>query len=127
MRVIVIIVCTLIFSSHLNSAFAEGIKHQSGMISGNEYLSSGLSKRSYVTGIIDGIFIGPVFSETTGDKSLIWWLQNCLAGMENTQMVAIIDKYMKEHPEEWHEDMHVIVYRAFANLCPDSPLHKMEK
>jgi len=33
------------------------------------------------------------------------------------QAIAIVDKYMSQNPEEWHQPMAILVWSAFAKSC----------
>lgn len=48
-------------------------------------------------------------------------LASCVVGMTPTQVKAIVDKYMIEHPEQWHYEMSMIVFFAILFTCPVEP------
>ena len=51
----------------------------------------------------------------------------CMTGrMTGLQIIAIVEKYMKEHPEEWHERMSLTTANAMVEACHLSP-QKSEK
>ncbi len=85
-----------------------------GFYTGNDYLQLGEnSRRTYVTGIIDGFHLA--FGESP--KSLKW-ITNCTRGKDNFQITAIVDKFLSENPQRWHEPMNVLVYDSLVNICP---------
>ena len=87
----------------------------SGFIMGNTYREySDDVKAVNVMGVMDGIVIAPVFSAPT--KKLAW-LETCSSGMSGYQVAAIVDKYLRDHPERWHEPMNVSVYAAMFDAC----------
>ena len=92
-----------------------------GIITGNDYLKMGAHKESYLIGMMDGIFLAPFFG---GERNKMEWFENCLVGTDSNQIVAIVDKYMREHPENWNESMHGIFNRIFGSICPDGPYNK---
>jgi len=65
-------------------------------------------------GVIDGLMAGQIIN-TDDDLN---WLSGCISGMSNEQIRAIVDKYLKSHPEEWHEDMNLLVIQAPLKVCP---------
>jgi hypothetical protein len=54
-------------------------------------------------------------------RAKMLWLENCVTGM-NDELAAIMTKFVREHPERWHEPMHAQVYTALATTCQGSPL-----
>jgi len=93
---------------------------QIGFITGSQYLEirdSG-KKTFYVMGVLDGIFLAPFFK---ADKPSLAWLETCLWDMTTTQTAAIVDQHLQGHPQNWHQAMHITVYQAFGNVCPQSP------
>ena len=45
------------------------------------------------------------------------WLQNCLRGMKYDQIAAIFDKYLADHPAEWHKPMSLSAMAALKLTC----------
>jgi hypothetical protein len=85
-----------------------------GFYAGNDYLKLGEnSRRTYVTGIIDGLHLA--FGESP--KSLKW-ITNCTRGKNNFQVTAIVDKFLLESPQRWNEPMNVLVYASLEKICP---------
>ena len=86
-----------------------------GFFKGNKYLEQvDLVKKAYITGLIDGLMAGQ-FIQTDED---LHWLNNCVKGMQNQQVQAIVDKYLKNNPKELHTSMNGITYRAIFKICP---------
>jgi hypothetical protein len=48
-------------------------------------------------------------------------MRTCVNGMTNTQVAAIITKYAKDHPEEWHIGANVVAWKALRGVCPVQP------
>jgi hypothetical protein len=49
------------------------------------------------------------------------WLRNCTGKQfSNEQLSALLDKYLKDHPEEWHMSMNVIGFRALRMMAGKS-------
>ena len=94
----------------------EGIHIHNGFVTGNEFLEMPRETQSaYATGLVDGMFLSPFFGAP--DRGEISQLGQCMVGMTDLQLVAILNKEMTEHPEIWHEGMHTIAYRALSYVC----------
>lgn len=87
-----------------------------GFITGETYLKWDKSYQdAYVMGIVDGMFLAPLFG---APERNVTWLEHCLVGMSDTQVAAILAKYLRDHPERWHESVHVPMYSAMKDICP---------
>ena len=75
-------------------------------------------KLGYGMGIVDGILFTSAWER--GGNSLEW-LRPCVVGMTDSQVFAIIQKYIDDNPGDWHDEMHTIVFRAFLDTCNNSP------
>src|SRR4030081_2539760 len=72
-----------------------------GFINTETYLKLGLSEQTiYAAGLIDGMYLAPVFDAPNKNKSLAV-MRTCTKPMTGTQVAAIITKYAKAHPEKW--------------------------
>jgi len=86
-----------------------------GFIKGNTYREySDDVKAVYVMGVMDGMVIAPVFS---APKKKLAWLEACSVGMSGYQVAAIVDKYLRDNPEHWHEPTNILVYSAMLDAC----------
>lgn len=89
-----------------------------GYMSGNAYQGfSDLEKRRYVTGVVDGLLMAPIMAMRDTPRAIR--LQSCEINHQITdnQLVAIVNKYMAEHPESWGDDMAGLVFRAIRAAC----------
>ena len=94
----------------------EGVMIKKGFLTGNTYRDlSPLGKRGYVMGFSDGVFIAPLLS---APKAEILWLEQCMVGMTDVQIVAIIDKWLADNPAQWHDQMNILTYSALRGSCP---------
>lgn len=73
------------------------------------------SRDAWAAGIVEGIFLAPFFG---APKARMKWLEACLTGMTHTQVTAILMKYINQHPERWHEQVHTTMYSALLDACP---------
>ena len=76
-------------------------------------------QRSYTKGLIDGIWLSPLFgAPDDGDK--IQTFATCLEGMTDTQIAAITEKFLKDHPERWNEYLNTVMFSAIRRAAPTS-------
>jgi hypothetical protein len=77
------------------------------------------AKGYYVSGLIDGILLTPIFERSRSEDPppRIRALKTCIKEMTNTQLQAIVDKYLAEHPEEWDSGMHILTFRVLLATC----------
>jgi hypothetical protein len=89
-----------------------------GFVTAEKYIGFDLSHQSvYAAGLIDGMYLAPVFDAPNNDKYLTA-MRTCLKPMTRTQVAAIITKYAKEHPEKWHMGTNVVAWEALREVCP---------
>src|SRR5205814_2320443 len=87
-----------------------------GFLNAEDYVHiSERRQRDYVIGIIDGMMLAPLFG-APGDGP-IKPLLDCVTGMSDSQIAAIIAKFLREHPERWNESLHGVVYSAMTQSC----------
>ena|ERR1700719_243545 len=67
-----------------------------------------------------GLNLAPIFDASTKNKYLSS-IQMCVRDMTGVQVAAIITKYVKERPEQWHFPINLIAYQAVTEVCPVSP------
>jgi hypothetical protein len=107
---------------------APAVGIHNGFVTGQEFLEMPpLEQTGYVMGVVDGMQLAPLFgaprrlhftpkemTPTTPTE----WVENCVAGMTNFQVVAIFKKYLNDHPEIWHESAHSTAFTALKVSCP---------
>lgn len=83
-------------------------------LTGNEYLQLKPELRfAYVMGLYDGMQLSTIF----GAKDDRFY--DYIEGMNSRQIVAIVEKYLKDNPQEWHKPMNYIFF--FALRPPKLP------
>lgn len=88
-----------------------------GFSTGEEFLNmSIIEQRAYGMGIVDGMLLAPLFD---APRPKMLWVEKCIVGMTDSQVTAILAKYLKDHPGRWHETPHVPMYSALRENCPD--------
>ena len=91
-------------------------------VSGNEWRALPMAARtSYVTGVVDNLVdfgaavrsLVPAEKRTASEKMLVSF-EECIAKTPRptTQLVAIVDKYIKDNPGQWHARMSGLVFEA---------------
>ena len=59
---------------------------------------------------------------------LIGNIVRCTVGkMPFGQRRAIVDKYVADHPADWHKDMSMLVWSAVQAACPNTVIPEMFK
>ena len=91
--------------------------HQ-GYLTGQTFLDLQKNERLWaVTGAIDGLLgstqFGASFSQTSK-------LDDCLRQRNNGQVAAMVEKFVRDRPGEWHFPFSVLVSNAMEAACPYS-------
>jgi hypothetical protein len=95
---------------------AEGVRIPNPFTTGQQFLDLSESYRTaYVMGLIDGVYIGPLFDAS---QATVGALQQCLLGRNNRQIAAMLSKYIRDRPERWHEGANAMFYSLLFELCP---------
>lgn len=87
-----------------------------GFITGQECL--GLVEtgnlKDYMVGFVNGLsvstFVGAPFS-------CLKPFQECLVGRSDTQLAAVLEKWLRENPSHWHEPCNVLTWLAISDMC----------
>jgi hypothetical protein len=94
-----------------------------GFITGNQWRELPNSARMLcVVGVIDGWhFMGLAVDEPSKQRMIGTFIRltSCVEKRQMTgeQILAIVEKYVTEHPEEWHERMEFIVFKTMSAAC----------
>jgi hypothetical protein len=81
---------------------------------------------SYIVGVLDAWGDGAMLDKTRGETDGIYLkLVACFNGkMTGGQVFALVEKFMKDTPEQWHYRMSMIVANPMMEGChlvPESP------
>lgn len=83
----------------------------SGYYTGNDFLKlKGNNKLCFVLGFFDGLCAAPLIVNPQANYED--WFSKIPQGVSSTQLEAIITKYVKKHPENWHIPFHVLGLEA---------------
>ena len=90
-------------------------------LTGNEWQSMNSSWRAgYVAGVLDGWSEAASKELMEGKSDSVWMkVLSCITTKKITyrQVAATVEKYVKEHPEEWHKEASTLVYRSMTEIC----------
>ena len=105
----------IIASFAISSDDSVGVYVREVFINGNEFLGrSDQEKRFYAIGVIEGMLLPPFFGAPNNNLA---WLEDCVVGMTDRQVVAIFEKFLSENPGRWHDPMHILSYAAMRDAC----------
>jgi hypothetical protein len=93
-----------------------------GAVTGNDWRALPAAARaSYVTGVVDNLVdfgaavrsLVPAEKRTASEKMLVSF-EDCIAKTPRppSQLVAIVEKYVKDNPAQWHTRMSGLVFEA---------------
>jgi len=86
-----------------------------GFFNGEEFLQKPEAQQEgFAAGLVDGIYLAPLMG---APQENVEPFHKCTVGMSATQAAAIIQKYLKEHPEKWHQRLSVEAYNALNTAC----------
>ncbi|MDD2904562.1 MAG: hypothetical protein PHU44_19195 [Syntrophales bacterium] len=86
---------------------------------GNDYLKMDKhSQIGYLSGVRDAFLINQIIMEekNVNDVNIDQFVK-CTTGMTAFQIQALINKYLKNHPEDWHMLMPFLIVKAVLMNC----------
>ena len=111
-----LLIVTIATPAALNGAPPQGVSVPKGAYDGLTYRQLSEHARAfYVSGLWDGFLMAPAFG---GDEKLAKALHECFVQITQEQLLAIVDKYLADHPERWQWDMHGLALAALDPVCP---------
>lgn len=94
------------------------VRIHDGFVQAHDYLEmDSEAQKTYAMGILDGFYMAPLFGAPDNNKVLVS-ITTCVEGMKASQVAAIIEKYVKDHPEHWHLDLKNEAYSGMRQACP---------
>ena len=109
--------CSALYAHQKGAAQERGVTIHNGFLKSQAYLDlSPQSQHAYVMGLLDGWYMAPMFGGPENYKYLTE-IEGCVEGMKSSQVAAIIDKYIREHPERWDWDAKDMSYNAMNDAC----------
>ena len=101
-----------------------GVVSEGWATSGNQWLGMTEASRTvYIMGLVEGWQGLLGVEEEHGDKTTAAYLyykriNACIMPMTFGQMKAILEKHLKDNPNQWHYSMESTSATAFYNSCP---------
>jgi hypothetical protein len=72
-------------------------------------------REGYAMGLLNGLFVSTIFD---ANEEGLKTLSDCTKEMGSGQIAEIISKYVREHPEAWHEALSTQSLNAMISVCP---------
>jgi len=118
MRRFVWLLILLIASTNVcadNDVVKGSVSIQKGFLTGEDFLKlSETDKVSYRMGIIDGYLSAPIFG---ANAKYVSWISTCVQGKTNTQLSAILVKYLQNNPGRWEKSVQFLMFEALKKSC----------
>jgi hypothetical protein len=74
------------------------------------------AKEGYAMGFVNGIMASGIVG---ADGEKVKMMSDCTHSMDAKQVAAILDKYVRDHPEGWHQSFAAHSLVALLGACPD--------
>lgn len=114
-----------IIAGGIGLSFGPLVRVHNGFSTGEEFLSmSAIEQHGYAMGFLNGLLDAPVLG---APQEKVRWVADCATGMSSNQVREILRKYIKDHPERWHEPLNLSSFSALAEACPDSPTNRQSR
>lgn len=96
---------------------AGGAAHARSVLTGQEFNSwPSESRTAFAAGWHVGFLIASASVERV--PPLIRRISTCIDKWTFGQVKAVIDNYLRDNPQQWHESIDIISLRAAAKACP---------
>ena len=91
------------------------IRIQGGYVSGREYLDmDGLTKKAYVSGLIEGMLLAPAFGAPEQDME---WFYTCTNEIGLKDLRKVLYEYIKDDHDLWDNRNPAKAFRAIYQAC----------
>lgn len=116
-RGIALMVAQLLLFPLAVSGQDQGVLIKEGFVTGNHYQQlPEVQQHAYLMGLTDGILVSPLLGVSRDEEGLTWF-ERCDAHKNSGQLQAIVDRFLQDHPERWHEGMGVLFFLAMKEAC----------
>ena len=93
----------------------KGRRIYGGFVTGNQYRDmTGIQKRSYVAGLLDGMLLAPAFG---GSEARMQWFLVCTQRLGVIKLRGAINAYIRDHAESHDRKSAADMYRAILAAC----------
>jgi hypothetical protein len=122
MKVKTIVACVLLARGASGLAAPDGsppvVLIDQGWVSGQYFLSLNEGQKTGLSaGIISGLLMSPLMGAPERGPEVVA-LSECTQGMSIGQLEAVIEKYLRDHPEVWNRPLGVSAVWAMRSVCP---------
>lgn len=101
------------------SAEEEALIFRQGWGNGEKFLAMSKAQQALLTaGIISGLFVSPLMGAPDHGPEIAA-LAGCTDNMSLAQAAAIVEKYLRDHPEHWNIGIAISTVFALRGACPD--------
>ena len=119
MKYLLISVLLIAFIPNYTPSQKETVYIGAGFLKGNDYLAmDAAEKRAYAMGAINGMLVAPLLG---APQEKARWFNDCTLKMNDEQVAAIITKYLRDNPAQWHLPMNLTSFNAMRLACPGAP------
>jgi len=89
-----------------------------GFMKAGEFLDLGQEvKVGFAMGFVDGMDAAPFF-DAPDDNKIYARFRTCTTDMSAKQVAAILEKYIRDNPEEWHVQLNTVAFNGILKACP---------
>ena len=114
-RIIVLAVASLLAVSGVSADEDDSSGTYEGFIDGNDWRAADEGEKlAYTTGVIDGLVFAEIFQ---ANAQSVGNFVDCINGMSSKQIKVIVQKYLDNNPEKWHQAMNRSVFFGVATAC----------
>jgi hypothetical protein len=107
----------LLLSVLPQAGLAQSVRLHNGFLKAEEFLHMNVNRqRDYATGVVDGMLLAPLFGAPDNGQK-IQSFGACIEGMSDIQVAAIIEKFLRDHPERWNDPLNAVVFTAMTQGC----------
>jgi hypothetical protein len=124
MRKVMIVSVALVIGFILGAGVWGEVLPGKGFVNGNEYLSTpNPFQDGYIAGVSDAYLAAATIEKFPGSiKGTIKGpvkFSECVKEMTVKKIQVIVNKYLKDHPEDHHYGMAALVLKAVVDSCPE--------
>ena len=102
-------------SSAQQSAVPHPVVIHAGFFTGKQFLDLDKSEREiYASGLFDGLMAAGWLG---AKETSVARIHDCIPSVSNDQFAAVIERYLRQHPERWNVYMSVVATEALTEIC----------
>ena len=114
-QILVILSFLLVASTLVSQSAEKTVRVPVGFLKTGEFLNlSEDQKDGYAMGFINGLQLSVLLGASVDRADGI---NECIQGMKPNQIAAILEKYVKDHPENWHQRFDTESLNALLTVC----------